>query len=122
MDPVRCYHNPQCSKSRATLALLEERGIPVQIVPYLDEPLDRATLRRLADKLPCGPLQLIRQSEPCWREHYPTGVADDEAALDALIAHPILLQRPIVEHGSAARIGRPPEAVLDLFDRTPGGS
>ncbi|HEX5050066.1 MAG TPA: arsenate reductase (glutaredoxin) [Gammaproteobacteria bacterium] len=113
---ARIYHNPRCSKSRATLALLEERGVTLEIVEYLREPPSRATLARLLDELGDAASELVRTSEPEYAElarRHPQPTRDQ--LLDLLVAHPHLMQRPIVEVGKRAAIGRPPERVLDLL-------
>jgi len=113
---ARIYHNPRCSKSRATLALLEERGVAVEIVEYMREPPTRATLARLLDELGGAALAMIRTAESEYAEfarRHPEPTRDQ--LLDLLAAHPHLLQRPIVEVGERAAIGRPPERVLDLL-------
>jgi len=114
---ARIYHNPSCSKSRAALALLEARDIEPEIVEYLNTPPTVETLRRLIRKLGLAPKDLVRTSEA---EFKTAGIdldaADDEAIFAILHDHPRLLQRPIVELGAAARIGRPPERVLELFE------
>jgi arsenate reductase len=112
----RIYHNPRCSKSRATLALLEGRGVAVEVVEYLRQPPSRATLERLLAELGGATLEMIRTHEPdyeAFAERHPEPTRDE--LLDLLVAHPHLLQRPIVEVGARAAIGRPPERVLDLL-------
>lgn len=107
------YHNPRCSKSRATLALLEEAGIRPTVVDYLKTPPDARTLLGLARLLACGPADLIRESDPDYRERAAEidAMADEDAAR-WLAGHPAALQRPIVVRGDeAAVIGRPPENV-----------
>ncbi len=110
------YHNPRCSKSRQTLALLQERGLDVAIVEYLKDPPDAATLRALMKALNKAPREVLRRTEGAFSE---LGLAahldDDEAVIAALAAHPILLERPIVVVGDRAAIGRPPENVLSLL-------
>jgi len=112
---AKIYHNPRCSKSRAALALLTERKIDVEIVDYLASPPSRSTLEALVRKLDLPVRAIVRTGEPEFREH---GGAErsDEELLDLLVEHPRLLQRPIVDTGRAARIGRPPERVLELFE------
>lgn len=113
---VTIYHNPRCSKSRQTLALLEERGIKPQVVEYLKSPPDRATLTALLRKLGQPVNALVRRKEP---EFSALGLdapgVTDEQLLDAIATHPKLLERPIVVAGRKARIGRPPEAVLEIL-------
>jgi arsenate reductase len=109
---VTIYHNPRCSKSRQTLALLEARGIAPQVVEYLETPPDAATLRALLDKLGLAPREIMRRKEA--RE---AGIADldGDALIEALVANPIAIERPIVVKGGKARLGRPPEQVLEIL-------
>jgi len=113
---VTIYHNPRCSKSRQTLALLEPRGLTPRVVEYLRNPPDRATLAALLRKLGIPARELVRRSEP---EFAMLGLGapgvSDEQLLDALATHPKLIERPIVVVGRQARIGRPPEAVLEIL-------
>lgn len=113
---VKIYHNPRCSKSRATLGLLEARGIDPEVVRYLETPPSKADLRRLLDKLGLPVREIVRTSEAEFKAAGLGAEADDEALLDLIVAHPQVLQRPIVEVDEVARIGRPPERVLDLFE------
>jgi len=112
---VTIYHNPRCSKSRETLALLEANGVKPEIVRYLETPPDRETLQILLRKLGMSSArQLMRTKE----ESYKTlrlENASESQLLDALVAHPTLLERPVVINGDRARIGRPPEAVLAIL-------
>jgi arsenate reductase (glutaredoxin) len=116
MMKVTIYHNPRCSKSRATLKLLEERGIEPDIVEYLKSPPDAATLKKLLRMLGLKPRELLRTGETAYDE---AGLDDsslnDEAVIAAMITHPILIERPIVVAGNRATIGRPPEKVLDII-------
>ena len=112
---ARIYHNPRCSKSRATLALLEERDVDVDIVEYLKTPPDLATLKGLLRKLGLSARDIVRSGESAFRESGLTLESPDEALLALIVRHPIVLQRPIVEAGEQARIGRPPEQVLEII-------
>jgi arsenate reductase len=113
---ARIYHNPRCSKSRATLALLEERGLEVDVVEYLATPPTADEIRRLLKLLKLEPIDLIRRGEPAFRA---SGL-DAGSAADDLVAlmarEPIVIERPIVVIGRAARLGRPPGQVLELLD------
>ncbi len=113
---TRILHNPRCSKSRATLALLREHGIDPVIVPYLETPPDAAELDRILDALDMQPRELMRTGESVYAE---LGLDDAsltrEKLIAAMVEHPILIQRPIVLHGDRAAIGRPPEAVLEIL-------
>ena len=117
MTAVTLYHNPRCSKSRATLALLEESDIDFNVVEYQQQPLGVDALKVLATKLDVGIRDFIRRGEADYQE---LNLADpsigDDELLAAMAAHPILMQRPIVVNGDQARIGRPPEAVLEIVD------
>jgi len=110
---ARIYHNPRCSKSRATLTLLAERGVETEIVDYLENPPSRETLAKLLRKLGQPAITLVRTGDPEFGE-YAGWKLDDDEILDMLVALP-RLQRPIVEVGARARIGRPPEQILELL-------
>ncbi len=111
------YHNPRCSKSRATLSLLEENGIEVDVIRYLDSPPDVAALRRITESMGCSISDILRKGEAKYKELGIAGGDYDEEALMKLVAeNPILLERPIVVDGDRAAIGRPPENVLSLFN------
>ncbi len=114
-NKVTIYHNPRCSKSRETLALLEQRGIEAEVVEYLKTPPDRDELERILKMLGLEPRQLMRTKEAEYRE---LGLDDPalsrEQLLAAMLAHPKLIERPIVVRGGRAAIGRPPERVLEV--------
>jgi arsenate reductase len=109
-------HNPRCSKSRQAKALLEERGVSFEERHYLDEPLSLNELEDLAERLgkPIG--EWVRPKEAEFAEAGLDASSDASALLDAVAAHPILMERPILVAGARARVGRPPEDVLDLLD------
>lgn len=110
------YHNPRCSKSRQTLALLEERGISPRIVEYLKTPPSAAELKTILKRLGLSPRDLMRKGEPLYAE---LGLKDrdldDDALIALMVANPMLIERPIVVSGGKAAIGRPPEAVLEIL-------
>jgi arsenate reductase len=113
----RIYHNPRCSKSRATLELLRARGIEPEIIEYLKTPLATEALRELLGKLGLEPRDIVRTGEAEFKESgIDLSVADDDTVLGLIADHPKVLQRPIVETERAARIGRPPEQILELFE------
>lgn len=114
---VTFYHNPRCSKSRETLALLAERGIAPEIVHYLDTPPDRQTLQILLQKLGMqSARELMRRKDPLYAAlELDRPDIGESALLDALLENPKLIERPIVINGDRARLGRPPEAVLDIL-------
>jgi len=109
------YHNPRCSKSRQSLALLRERGIEPEIVLYLDTPPDAATLRTLLRQLGLSARALLRTGEDAYAElGLDNPELDEDALIAAMSAHPRLIERPILVCGERAVIGRPPERVLEL--------
>lgn len=116
MSKVTIYHNPRCSKSRQTLALLTEHAVEPDIVLYLETPPDAKALKALIDKLGIEPRELLRSSE---KEYKAMKLADktlsNKALIDAMVKAPILIQRPIVVKGDKAVLGRPPENVLALI-------
>ena len=115
MDTLVIYHNPRCSKSRAALALLQERRVPLQVIEYLKQPPTRAALVALRRKLGLPPAQWIRTGEAEYRAAGLRADSSDDALLDGMVQHPILIERPIVVRGDRAVVGRPPERVLELL-------
>lgn len=112
---VTIYHNPRCSKSRQTLALLQERGIEPTVIPYLETPPTADDLRRLLALLGMAPRDLLRRKEA--KEH---GLDDpaltDDQLIAGMAAHPAVIERPIVVvDDRKARLGRPPEQVLEIL-------
>lgn len=116
MTDLTLYHNPRCSKSRGALELLEARGLSPNIVRYLETPLNAAQIKALLGKLGISARQLLRTGE---EEFKTLNLADaslsEQQLIDAIAAHPKLLERPILEVGDRAVIGRPPENVLELL-------
>lgn len=118
---ITIYHNPRCSKSREACQLVEQTynatNDPVEIVEYLKHPLTTTQLETLVRMLNCTPRDLLRQTEA---EYKALNLADpdltDDQLYQAIEAHPILLQRPIVVRDGRAVIGRPPENIKTLFD------
>ena len=108
------YHNPRCSKSRQTLALLEEKGVGLTIVEYLHKPPSEAELRDILDKLGMSPRDLMRN-----KEAGEAGLEDetlsDKDLIAAMVRNPQVIERPIVVANGKARVGRPPESVLEIL-------
>jgi len=109
------YHNPRCSKSRATLALLEANGVTPQIVLYLETPPDAAQIRALLKKLGLNAAQLVRRGEDDFKACGLGSDSSEAQLIAAMAAHPRLIERPIVVKGKKAVLGRPPENVLALL-------
>jgi arsenate reductase len=113
---VTIYHNPRCSKSRQTLALLEENNIEPEVVLYLETPPSAATLKDLLGKLGIEARELLRSGEDAYKENnLKDKTLSDDQLIDAMVAHPKLIQRPIVVKGDKAVLGRPPENALELI-------
>jgi len=108
------WHNPRCSKSRAALALLAERGLSPTIRLYLKEPPTEEEIVALLRLLEVPAIGLVRTGEPVFRD-LDLADGDDNALVAAMAAHPILIERPILVAGPRAVIGRPPEKILDLL-------
>ena len=113
---VTIYHNPRCSKSRKTLSLLEEQGIEPQIVEYLHSPPNKTTLKKILNALGLSARELMRKKEAVYKEQ---GLDNDNLnenqLIEAMLEHPILIERPIVLANDKAAIGRPPENVLAIL-------
>jgi arsenate reductase len=113
---VTMYHNPRCGKSRETLQLLQARDIEPRVVEYLNEPPTAAELEALLKKLGLSARELLRTKEVIYKELKLDNPELSEAQLiDAMVKHPILIERPIVVSGNKARLGRPPERVLEIL-------
>ncbi|MGN5594189.1 arsenate reductase (glutaredoxin) [Stutzerimonas nitrititolerans] len=116
MTELTLYHNPRCSKSRSALELLEGRGLTPTIIRYLETPPTAAELQDVLNKLGIAPRQLLRTGEDEYRQ---LDLADsdlsDEQLIEAMVAHPRLIERPILVAGDRATVGRPPEKVLEIL-------
>ncbi len=110
---VTIYHNPRCSKSRQTLELLQENGANPKIVKYLEQPPTAAELKQILILLGMTPDQLLRKKDAKEAGIDPT--MDEDALIEQMVANPIVIERPIVVTGGTARIGRPPESVLEIL-------
>lgn len=116
MTDLTLYHNPRCSKSRGALELLETRGLSPTVVRYLETPLNAAQIKALLGKLGISARQLLRSGEDEYKMLQLADESLNEAQLiDAIAAHPKLMERPILEVGDKAVIGRPPENILELL-------
>lgn len=112
---ITIWHNPRCSKSRQTLALLEARGDEVCVRRYLEDAPDAAELKLARDTLGLRTIEMMRTGEKLFRELGLSKDADDETLIAAMHDNPILIERPVVFAKGRACIGRPPEAVLDIL-------
>ncbi|MCW8108122.1 arsenate reductase (glutaredoxin) [Alteromonas ponticola] len=117
MSTVKILHNPRCSKSRQTLTLLEERGIDAEVVEYLKNPLDKKELQQLYKKLNVDAvIKMMRTKEAEFAQaDLSTTHSSEDDLFNAMVTYPKLIERPIVIKGDQARIGRPPESVLEIL-------
>lgn len=113
---MKIYHNPRCSKSRQTLALIQENGITPEIIEYLNSSISTSELASLLEMLNIKPIQLVRKSEQIWKENFKGKDLSDDELMRAMVQYPKLIERPIVVEKGKAIIGRPPNNVLILFD------
>jgi arsenate reductase (glutaredoxin) len=109
------YHNPRCSKSRETLALLQAKGIEPSIVEYLKTPPGASQLKAIVKRLGIKPEQLVRKSEEIYKSRYANKTLSDAQWIEAMVEYPSLIERPIVIRGQRAALGRPPQNVLQLL-------
>lgn len=115
-DTFRVFHNPRCGKSRGACALLSEKGVPFEVVEYLKTPPTREVLVDVLSKLGLPAEAIVRKGEDVFKTQFKGRSLTEDEWLDALLAHPILIERPIVIRGARAVIARPPEKVFELLD------
>lgn len=123
MNPITIYHNPQCGTSRNTLALIRNSGVEPRVIPYLETPPSRTELLALIAAMGTPVRIVMRAKEAIYQEldlGNPTW--SDDALIDAMLAHPILINRPIVVTPLGTRLCRPSEAVLDLLPQPQQGA
>ncbi|KMT66551.1 arsenate reductase (glutaredoxin) [Catenovulum maritimum] len=117
MSKFIIYHNPRCSKSRETLALLEEKQVEIEVIEYLKTPPSEQELKDFVDLLGIDILHdLVRTKEPLYKELDLSELMTDDELAPILVEYPKLIERPIVLQGNKAVIGRPPENVLELIN------
>ena len=115
MNDLRIWHNPRCSKSRQTLALLQERGLTPIIIDYRETPPDAAELRDTLKKLGRTAIEIIRTGDALFRELGLSKTDSQKKLITAMASNPMQIERPIVFSGTKAALGRPPEAVLEIL-------
>lgn len=116
MSDITLYHNPKCSNSRGALALIRERGLKPTVIDYLSNPPDKATLKELITAMGLTPRELLRAKEAVYAElNLDDSKWTDDALIEAMVQHPILMNRPIVVTPLGTRLCRPPELVLDIL-------
>ena len=112
---IQIYHNPRCSKSRQGLALLENEKVTFEVIKYLDTLPSVAELSAIIEKLGIKPIALVRTNEAIWKENFKGRVLSDNEIIEAMVAYPKLIERPIVINGDKAVIGRPLELIKDII-------
>ncbi|MGR7814156.1 arsenate reductase (glutaredoxin) [Lacinutrix undariae] len=112
---IQIYHNPRCSKSREGLQILENEGKPYEVIKYLDNVPSKKELTHIVSLLNISPIDLVRKNEVIWKSDFKGKTLSDSQIIDAMIAHPKLIERPIVINENRAIIGRPPSAIIDII-------
>lgn len=112
---IKIYHNPRCRKSREGLAYLEAAGKEFEVIRYLDDPLTPEQISELLNALSLRPIDLIRKNESVWKSEFKGKELSDTQLIEALSRHPKLIERPIVQVGDKAVIGRPAEKIAELL-------
>jgi len=115
MSTYIIWHNPRCSKSRQTLGILEEKGVEAEVVKYLEETPSTEEIKEILKKLNISARELMRTKEDEYKTLGLKDEKDEQKLIEAMAAHPKLIERPIVIKGNKAVLGRPPEKVLELF-------
>ena len=115
MSDVVIWHNPRCSKSREAMALLKDRGIEPAVVQYLTEPPSEKEIRIAIERLGGRAISLVRTKEKLFKELGLSKDSADEDLIAAMVAHPVLIERPVIFKGQKARIARPTEAILEIL-------
>lgn len=114
-ETIRIYYNPRCSKCRETAALVSAHGYATELIQYLVTPPGKEELRGLLAKLGMTPLALVRQGEEAFKQNYAGRSLSDEEWLEAMVAHPVLIERPIVVRGGRAVVARPAQKAIALL-------
>jgi arsenate reductase len=112
---IQVYHNPRCTKSRECMLFLEESGQPYEIIKYLEDMPNEEELKTIIKKLGIKPIELVRQKESLWIEKFKSKKMTDNAIIKAMVANPILMERPIIVNGDKAVIARPLEKAADIL-------
>lgn len=115
MSTYTIWHNPRCSKSRQTLGILEEKGVETEVIKYLDAIPSVEEIKDVLKKLNISARELMRTKEDEYKTLALKDEMDEDKLIQAMAAHPKLIERPVVIKGDKAVLGRPPEKVLELF-------
>lgn len=112
---IEIYHNPRCSKSREGLQILEQTGKDFKIIKYLEDTPNFQKLNKIIKLLKMKPIELVRENEKIWKEHFKNSNLSDNELIKIMVKHPNLIERPIVINGNKATIGRPPSKILEII-------
>ena len=112
---ISIYHNNRCSKSRDSLALLNQQNNEIKVIDYLKNPPTEKQIKTLLKKLKMKPLELLRKSENLYKDNYKEINLSDDEWIELMAKNPILIERPIIVNGNKAVIGRPPEKVFEIL-------
>lgn len=112
---IEIYHNPRCSKSREGLQILEQTGKDFKIIKYLEDTPNFQKLNKIIKLLKIKPIELVRENEKIWKEHFKNSNLSDNELIKIMVKHPNLIERPIVINGNKATIGRPPSKILEII-------
>lgn len=112
---MKIYHNPRCRKSREGLAILEDSKRPFEIIKYLDNGVSKEEIKAILDILKIPAIDLVRKGEPIWKERYKGKELSENDIIEAMVAHPKIIERPIVINNNKGIIGRPPENIKSIL-------
>lgn len=112
---IEIYHNPRCGKSREGLQILQESGKDFKIIKYLEETPSLENLNKIINLLKIKPIELVRQNEKIWKEHFKNTNLSDDELIKIMVKNPILIERPIVISGNKAVVGRPPTEIQKII-------
>lgn len=108
---VKIYHNPRCSKSREGVQWLQEKGLEIEIIDYMKNPISLDELKQIIKKLDIRPIELVRTKETIWKENFASKEMTDEEILQSMVDNPKLIERPIVVNQQKAVVARPTELI-----------
>ncbi|MTG97964.1 MULTISPECIES: arsenate reductase (glutaredoxin) [Myroides] len=112
---ITIYHNPRCSKSRESIAFMEQQGVAYKIIKYLDADLTPTDVKTILTKLNYSPIELVRTKDSLWQETFGDATLSDEEVIEAMVNYPKLIERPIVVNGPRAVIARPTEKIHEIL-------
>lgn len=112
---ITIYHNPRCGKSRDCLAFIQNSNLEYEVIKYLETPFTFAQLKKIIGKLKIQPIELVRKKESVWLEKFADKTLTDDEIIQAMVEHPILIERPIAAKGNKAIIARPLEKIKEIL-------